>query len=763
MIIRSNELVCAIMQPTFLPWLGYFDLIDQSDVFILLDDVQFSKQSWQQRNQLRTSKGLEYFTMPVKHGQELISDVRISDEIFVKKLLKFLKINYIRAPFFHNYFSDLMAVLNKASENKYLAEINISFICWVCRVIGINTQIIRSSSLKCSGVRSRYLIEICKEVGASTYLSPLGSKGYLQKDAFLFGLNKIKVLFHNYNHPSYKQIYHPFISHASVIDLIFNEGPNSLETIRSGRGSPIVMQQLAKSYIFRVDCSPEIGIGHVMRCLALANRFLVNYGVSCHFLSRSLPDTYIKLIEESGHSVYLLPAPVGVAYFEDGPAHSSWLGANWKEDAEQTILCIKSILTAMPTLVIDHYAIDIRWEKMLRPIVDEIIVIDDLADRPHECDFLIDQDYYPRPATRYDGLVPSSCELLLGPSYALLRDEFYEKFKVNRETKSSVNRILIFYGGSDKENITAMTIDALLQRQNLKLHVDILVGAINSNIESLRIKCERLPNYTLHVQVDNVAELMDSADLAFGACGTTSLERMYLGLPAIVVVFANNQLQPTLTLERLGTVINLGDASTVTTSKLLKAFDLVSRDLDLLKKMSLECIKLFGNDRNNLEKTLLIGKSNKYDDLIIRNATISDREKIFKWRSADFVQKFSSKIDTVSVHNQWFDSILLNPKVFMFIASKNYISVGVIRLDIDYSEIDQEYYGLISIYLTEEGRYQGNGTKLIQFIENFIISKLPNLNMIAAIIHEENINSINLFKKLGFIRVNKQKFIKRIY
>jgi hypothetical protein len=229
----------AICQPAYLPWLGYFELLDRVDTFILLDSVQFEKQSWQQRNRVKTPTGLQWLTVPVVfrgHFGQRILEVEIRDPEFARKHLRTVELNYRRAPFFDQYYPELAEILTERSMSS-LRDLNQHLIEWFCRVLGIAARILRSSDLNAEGKRSELLVSICRLLGADFYVSPLGSAGYLLEDMDLFTKAGIQVAFQHYEHPEYRQLFPPFQSHASVLDLIFNEGPNALPILRSGRRS----------------------------------------------------------------------------------------------------------------------------------------------------------------------------------------------------------------------------------------------------------------------------------------------------------------------------------------------------------------------------------------------------------------------------------------------------------------------------------------------------------------------------------------------
>lgn len=235
---KMTSKIVAIAQPTFLPWIGWFDLADQVDSFVLLDDVAFSKQSWQQRNRIRTRNGLEFLIVPVKTAGRLgqrIADCELADQLFVVKMLKSLQSNYAKAPFFDPFFEGLAATLHTAVRTNYLVELNCALIAWMAEKLGVTTAMIRASELATGGERGEHVAAICEMVGASRYLSPAGSENYLIEDSHAFERRKIEVLIHMYEHPTYIQKFNPFIPFASALDLIFNVGPGAGAVMRSGR------------------------------------------------------------------------------------------------------------------------------------------------------------------------------------------------------------------------------------------------------------------------------------------------------------------------------------------------------------------------------------------------------------------------------------------------------------------------------------------------------------------------------------------------
>lgn len=241
----------AIAQPTYLPWLGYFDLLDQADQFVFLDSVQFEKRSWQQRNRIKTPTGLQWLTVPVisrgKREQRIV-DVEIGAE-FWRDHLRSIEMNYRRAPFFERYYGVLSDLMRSAASSSNLATLTIHLLRWFAEVMGIGTPTLRSSELPVQGKRTELLAEICGSLGATTYLSALGSAEYLVNELPVMTERGIEVAFQHYQHPEYSQLFPPFQPYASALDLLFNEGENALAIIRSGRRPPLLPQEAALQLI----------------------------------------------------------------------------------------------------------------------------------------------------------------------------------------------------------------------------------------------------------------------------------------------------------------------------------------------------------------------------------------------------------------------------------------------------------------------------------------------------------------------------------
>ena len=292
--------------------------------------------------------------------------------------------------------------------------------------------------------------------------------------------------------------------------------------------------------IFRVDSSLIIGLGHLMRCLTLAQA-LKEKGSDVKFICRKHEGSLIEKVRSSGFIAYELEA-FKETQVDTKLVHSNWLGVTQQKDADDCIEILK--LDKVDWLIVDHYALDELWQKKLKPYYEKLMVIDDLADRKHQCDILLDQTFGCQQED-YLELIPKRCKLLLGSQYALLRPEFnkWRSYSLKRRSKPEFKQLLINMGGVDKDNITEKVLDKL-KRCNLpkELKIIIVMGKFAPHLNNVKLTADTLPFKTkVKVDVGNLAEIMANSDIAIGAAGATSWERCCLGLSTIQIVIAKNQ------------------------------------------------------------------------------------------------------------------------------------------------------------------------------------------------------------------------------
>ena len=496
--------------------------------------------------------------------------------------------------------------------------------------------------------------------------------------------------------------------------------------------------------IIRADASVSIGSGHVMRCLTLAEE-LRNAGAVVSFVPRVHPGNLNGLIRDKGFQCFELPeAPAPGSNKQNGhdtrSEYASWLGVSQQHDARETIEALGG--ARADWLIVDHYSLDEEWEKLLRPQVSKIMVIDDLADRRHDCDLLLDQNFFINGEKRYDEMVPPSCTKLLGPKYALLRREFREARKNLRARSGEVKRVLVFFGGSDPDNITRLAIEALSNPELLHLQVDVVIGAQNPNRVAVEKLIQDRPGITLHVQTSNMAELMCEADLAIGAGGIATWERLYLGLPSIVIPIAKNQIPSTKDLLDLGVIKSLGNDSKISEKRLKETVILLLAKPNEFIEMSQIGMKMvFCDGVKDLTK-LISGELNEIE-LTHRKATLADCRLYWHWANDPEVRRsaFNSEPISWEKHQEWFAARLSDPNSILLIFESQYGPVGHIRLDGGAAQ------RTISYSVARQYRGKGIGKKIMSEV---IAASPPFARRFIAEVKKENLASANIFKTIGF-------------
>ncbi len=340
-----------------------------------------------------------------------------------------------------------------------------------------------------------------------------------------------------------------------------------------------------KKAIFRADASLEIGSGHVIRCLTLADT-LARRGWECVFAGVSeCRDIVPRLRDGSHHFVEL-------------------------EEEEQKDPTAILMLGHADLLVIDHYALDAAYETSCRKVASHILVIDDLADRLHDCDMLLDQNYRQSDLGRYSGLVPQSCLLRMGPKYALLHPD-YARIRAEIQPRESVRRLLIYFGGADLADMTGRSLRAALSLERVELMIDVVVSLSSPNADEIQELAGRHPNVSCHNSLPSLAQLIAASDLSIGAMGATSWERLCLGLPTIGVTIAENQDDVAAELRSAGLINWLGEKDNVSEARIADAIE-SSIGLVKLRDWSQRCMQIcdgLGTQRVADDLVALAGRS----------------------------------------------------------------------------------------------------------------------------------------------------------
>ncbi len=334
--------------------------------------------------------------------------------------------------------------------------------------------------------------------------------------------------------------------------------------------------------VIRVDSSFIIGSGHIKRCLTLANA-LRQHDVNVAFVSREHEGSLIEYLEHENHLVYKLSPITQVNDSLSG--YERWLGVTQEQDVRDTLTVLDG--QRFDWMVVDHYGLDATWEHAARACADKIMVIDDLAERGHACDLLLDQNYFGvGTASRYEGLVPISAQVLLGPDFALLQPEYLQLRQMMVSQDEYVQRVVVYLGYANLGNQTNVVLEALSAPELKHLVVDVVTGIEGTALDELQKLARDRGRTVLHKPSPTLAGLMAKADLMIGAGGATTWERMCLGCPAVVVSLAENQQGFTEALQRDGYQVVVSSGLNTSSSEWKQTILSTINEIGLLKKLA---------------------------------------------------------------------------------------------------------------------------------------------------------------------------------
>jgi UDP-2,4-diacetamido-2,4,6-trideoxy-beta-L-altropyranose hydrolase len=487
----------------------------------------------------------------------------------------------------------------------------------------------------------------------------------------------------------------------------------------------------------RADASPRIGTGHVMRCMALS-RALAQRGARISFVCRELPASLAGMIEKNGFALKTLP---GAEVPDQGAVgYEHWLGVPWEQDALETRQ-IADEASGERWLIVDHYGIDHRWEDFVRTAGLRILVIDDLAQHRHACDLLLNQNLLPDAEQRYEGLVPKTCRVMLGPEFALLREEFGEARQNAGPRPDTVNRLLVFLGGSDPDGVTHRVLRALDSINERPIHVTTLVGAANSKREKIEKEYAKRDGHTVLDNVDNMTKLLADSDLAIGAGGISTWERCCVGLPAVVVAIAENQVEVSRAAADAGAIVFLGSAADLSEADLAAGIRTVIANPGLRTAVSQAGQKLV--DGQGCER---VATAMSADKIQIRRAGQADAQTIYEWRNAQTTRRYAHDPRPIAreAHAQWLRKTIEDPDRDLLIGETASGSVGVIRYDVKGDK------ALVSIFLDPGKQGMGYGVSLLLAGEQWLRTRRPHLSKVIAEVKSDNHQSLGAFQKAGF-------------
>lgn len=481
--------------------------------------------------------------------------------------------------------------------------------------------------------------------------------------------------------------------------------------------------------LIRADASPTIGSGHIARCLTLA-RVLRKQGTHVAFACRLLPGHRLNSLRAEGFETFALPE----RYPGEDPQQAIESMLPWQAD----IAALGQALESHPVfdwIIVDHYGLDHHWQTAARRWAPRIAAVDDLATRRYCVDLLLNQNLSGTPEA-YTSLLTPDCQTLLGPRFALLRDEFCCPAI---EIKSRARRVLVNFGGFDAAMQTHHAMLALADFHELE--IDFVAGADNPAWEQMLGLVDYRPNWRLHSFVSDFYRLMTEVDLFIGAGGGTCWERAAMGLPTICIAVSNNQQANGEVMATSGAHVFLGNREQVSVEQLRQAIGFVVGNQGIRQSLA-EHSRQLVDGRGALRVAAALAGA----VLQIRQATQDDAQLLFDGRNAEAVRRWS--LDTHVIdwqrHQAWLAASLSNPRRLLLIAEADDGPVGVLRYDIDSTRAE------VSIYLFEGRIGLGWGRALLVRGEAFVTAHWPRLEGINAQVLPANQASLKVFREAGF-------------
>ncbi|MFL6622353.1 MAG: UDP-2,4-diacetamido-2,4,6-trideoxy-beta-L-altropyranose hydrolase [Sulfurifustis sp.] len=467
--------------------------------------------------------------------------------------------------------------------------------------------------------------------------------------------------------------------------------------------------------LFRPDVSSGKGMGHLMRCLALGEE-LRRLRAEVEFLSDTNSTNATERIARAGFSVSQLQTDGESRFLREG-AHADWI-------------------------VVDHYGLDRAWESMARGVAKRVMVIDDLADRPHDCDLLLDQNAHERPAERYRGLVPDRCEALFGPKYALLgRSYIRYRSRVQRPADGAELRILVSFGGSDPDNVTLKVLQALARTRTKPYRIDVVVGKDYAYADTLRRYASPSGHISYYRDVADMAPFVARADLVIGGGGISAWERCALGRPAIVIALADNQRAIGEWLSGTGAVLYLGSAVDVSEAAIASGVESLLFDQARLHAMAAAAARQTDARGAQRVAAKLLGYVDREGcPIVLRELEPADREVLFRWQQDPSTRRYSrdQRAPQWGEHQAWFEQRLRSER-WTRIILRDDIAAGVIRTDPRPDNCEE-----VSIVIAPTERGRGIGAQALRLLQQ------ERRRPLSAFVHSNNADSRRLFANAGF-------------
>ena len=490
-----------------------------------------------------------------------------------------------------------------------------------------------------------------------------------------------------------------------------------------------------------------------MRTLTLADELRLRE-VETLFISREHPGHLIDRLESAGHRVRRLAPPEGE--FDAPSEYAEWLGVPWESDARETTAALEG--ERPEWLVVDHYALGSAWQNAVRQDVGRVMVIDDLADREHACEVLLDQGFYgAATSSRYDGLVPDNSKKLLGPRYALVAREFADMRGKLEPRDGSIGRVLVFFGGSDPTDQTGKVLDTLSLAELGHLEADVVLGSNHPDPASIRARAARRRRTRVHENLKTLAQVMSRADLMIGAGGTTTWERCTLGLPAISIPIAENQRGATEALAAEGVQLTLDSAMDATIAEWSDVIAGLAGDPAAVLDMANRAARVTDGRGAQRVARALLGQTSLR--ITVRRAGSADEGLLLDWANDPEVraQSFSpARIEPAS-HARWLSAKLQDRNTILLIGEdERGLPIGQVRFDIQPVGSGGEREALIDISVDRAFRGCGFGDELLSAALRELGRVDPRIKPVA-LVRPENRKSRQLFSRLNFSESNEHR------
>lgn len=477
----------------------------------------------------------------------------------------------------------------------------------------------------------------------------------------------------------------------------------------------------------RTDASLTRGSGHVMRCLCLADA-LFECGHAVTVASIEMPEYLREMSLKRGHKVVSLP--------DQGQGHLV-SEAPWSDEAQARDAAAVHIEADL--VIVDHYGLGLPWEKAQRQRGARLVVIDDLA-RPHDCDMLLDQNFYRTPARRYAGKLASATRELVGPRFALIRPEFAAQRRQPRI--GPVSRILVFVGGMDAGDATSLVLKALDAPLPGHPAIDVVIGGSHPRREAIESLC-LARGWTCHVQTSRMAELLAAADLVIGSGGTNTWERMTVGVPTLALCIAENQRALLDECAAAG-LLYVADESALSDPVVLRTHILaLMGNSRLRQQMALAGMELVdGQGAARVARAVSM-----LEPIVVRRATLADSAMLFAWRNHESIRAVSRNSDLIatSAHDVWFAKVLADSSRSLLVGERSGLPIGCVRFDENGPDSVE-----ISIYLAPDAIGTGAGNSLLAASEAWLAANRPHIARIDAEVLGGNAASSHLFERAGY-------------